>query len=130
MRLRSVMGSLLFVSAVGGCAGEQLELTGAQPVAAPVNADMSGRWILTAPNAPSCGMMFGGAAGALEGTVVPEGGCPGGFFTSRSWRTSAETLVINDHEKKPLGELKRTGDRFSGKAADGTPLTLTRSNPL
>ena len=32
---------------------------------------MTGRWILSAPNAPSCGLAFGGAPGARDGTVPP-----------------------------------------------------------
>ena len=66
---------------------------------------MAGRWILTAPNAPSCGMNFAGAPGAREGTVSPEGGCPGKFFLSRRWALEQDALVINDDENNPLARL-------------------------
>src|SRR5262249_61539901 len=49
----------------------------------PVN--MAGRWTLTAPGTGGCAMNFGATPGAAEGTIAPEGGCPGNFFTSRKW---------------------------------------------
>lgn len=56
----------------------------AAPKAVPL-ADMAGRWVLGSPGAGQCSMTFSGAPGAVEGTVAPEGGCPGKFFTSRRW---------------------------------------------
>ena len=65
---------------------------------------MTGRWILAAPNAPSCGMNFASSPGGQDGTIAPEGGCPGNFFTSRHWTLAQGTLTINDHENKPLAQ--------------------------
>ena len=45
---------------------------------------MAGRWILAAPNAPTCGINFSGAPGVQQGTLLPEGGCPEKFYLSRS----------------------------------------------
>ena len=75
------------------------------PAAPSLTVDMTGRWIFAAPNAPSCGMNFAGAPGAHEGTVTPEGGCPGKFFTSDHWMLDQNTLMINDHENQPLAHL-------------------------
>jgi hypothetical protein len=87
---------------------------------------MSGRWILAAPNAPTCGLNFGGAPGAQQGTVVAEGGCPGRFFTSRRWTINQGRLVINDDENKMLAQLNFADGRFEGQAAAGMAVTLTR----
>ncbi|MEJ2375394.1 MAG: hypothetical protein P8Y71_08190 [Pseudolabrys sp.] len=49
------------------------------------NKGMTGRWTLDAPHAPSCRMAFDGNSGANEGTILPDGGCPGDMFMSRRW---------------------------------------------
>jgi hypothetical protein len=90
-------------------------------------ADMTGRWLLSAPNAPSCGMAFNGAPGAREGTIAPEGGCPARFFTSRHWVYEQGQLVIKDHNNEPLAKLSYTGTRFEGPATAGMTVTLSRS---
>ena len=90
------------------------------------NTAMAGRWMLAAPNAPACGMNFGGAAGAREGTVSPEGGCPGKFFMSRRWTLEKNALVINDEENQPLGNLSYTDGRFEGQSTAGFAVTLAR----
>src|SRR5450830_319487 len=96
-----VVGGVLIALMLAGCAGSSFsDSTPAAPQAP--SMDMAGRWMLSAPNAPSCGMNFGGAAGAREGTIAPEGGCPGNFFMSRHWTLERDALVINDHEDKPL----------------------------
>jgi len=56
---------------LAGCASGPSLLSGAST---PAPDSMNGRWVLTAPNAPPCGMNFAGAAGALTGTIAPEGG--------------------------------------------------------
>jgi len=117
----SALGALL----LAGCAGNPL--SGVAPATAPApNVGMTGRWILAAPNAPSCGMNFVGAAGGQEGTIEPEGGCPGNFFTSRHWTLAAGTLTINDHENQPLANLTFADGRFQGQATAGTAVTLSR----
>lgn len=128
MRLLTVALGIGIALPLAACAGEQL-LLGAGLPDGTHNVDMNGRWVLAAPNAPSCGMHFSGAPGAQAGAVEPEGGCPGDFFTSRRWQIAAGTLSISDHEDKPLGQMKQSGGRFAGKAADGTPVALARSSP-
>lgn len=120
---------VLMVLMLAGCAGEQLSLGGspAAPTAAPAPAvTMAGRWMLSAPNAPPCGMNFGGAPGAKEGSIAPEGGCPGNFFMSRHWALEQGALTINDHENNPLAQLKLAGTRYEGQSTAGTPVTLAR----
>jgi hypothetical protein len=107
---------------LAGCAGGQL----LPEATAPAPGSMSGRWMLSAPNAPSCGMIFAGSPGALTGTISPEGGCPERFFASRRWAIGADGLTISDDDNKALGTLTYSGDRFAGTSAAGTPLTLTR----
>jgi hypothetical protein len=111
------------VLTLAGCAGGQSLLSAGST---PAPGDMSGRWVLTAPNAPSCAMTFAGDAGALTGTISPDGGCPERFFLSRHWSIGENGLTISDGEMKPLGTLTFSGDRFSGNSAAGTPVTLTR----
>ncbi len=108
---------------LAGCAGGQ-SLLSADSTPAP--GDMNGRWVLSAPNAPSCTMNFAGASGALTGTISPEGGCPERFFLSRRWSIGENGLTISDDEAKPLGTLTFSGSRFSGTSVAGTPVTLTR----
>ena len=72
-------------------------------------------------------MTFGAAGrGAVEGTIAPEGGCPGKFFTSRKWTFEQGSLVMRDHNGQPLAQLSGAGGRFDGKATSGEPVTLTR----
>jgi hypothetical protein len=115
-------GGVLIASLLAGCAGAPFGDTA--PTAAA--ADMSGRWILAAPNAPTCGLNFDGPPGAQEGRVVPEGGCPGKFFTSRRWSLEQGALMINDDENQPLARLNFTSGRYEGQATAGMPVTLTR----
>jgi len=87
---------------------------------------MAGRWTL-ASDTGACGMNFGGALNTAEGTIAPEGGCPGRFYTSRKWTLERDGLVIRDHQGKPLAQLAMSSPvRFQGQAADGMYLTLSR----
>ena len=91
----------------------------------PVN--MAGRWTLTSGGSGGCAMNFGGAAGAAEGTIAPEGGCPGNFFTSRKWAYEENGLVIRDHTGQPLARLALGGaGRFDGQATGGQAVSLAR----
>ncbi len=94
------------------------------PLATP-NA-MAGRWKLTAPNAPFCDMSFDGEPGAKQGSVVPDGGCPGDMFRSRSWALANDTLTIGDDKGRPLATLSHAGSGFRGSSAAGLPVTLKR----
>jgi hypothetical protein len=98
----------------------------AQPEArAPV--DMSGRWRLTSPGRGECAMTFQAMPGAADGTIAPEGGCPGDFFTSRKWGFEQANLVIRNHNGEPLAQLSLAATaRFDGKSATGEPVTLMR----
>lgn len=113
-------GGIFIALMLAGCAGGSSPFGNAAP-AAPTTT-MAGRWMLAAPNAPACGMNFRGDG--REGTVSPEGGCPGKFFMSRRWTLTEDTLVINDEENQPLGQLKLAGGRFEGQAVAGFPVSL------
>jgi Protease inhibitor Inh len=94
------------------------------PFAAP-NA-MAGHWKLSAPNAPFCDMSFDGEPGADQGTIRPDGGCPGEMFRSRSWALAKDTLTIGDDQGQPLATLQRAAGGFRGTSAAGLPVTLNR----
>jgi len=71
-------------------------------------------------------MSFGQAAGAAQGTIAPEGGCPGNFFTSRKWTYEHGALMIRDHKGEALAELSFAGGHFEGHQTGGGALTLSR----
>jgi len=88
---------------------------------------MAGRWQLAAVGASQCNMNFGGTPDAGEGTIAPEGGCPGNFYTSRKWTFEQGSLIIRDHNGQPLGQLALAAPgRFDGKATNGQQVTLNR----
>jgi hypothetical protein len=121
---------------LGACSGDRPPLgsspepasaaRAAAPRAVPL-ADMAGRWMLGSPGAGQCSMTFTGAPGAIEGTIAPEGGCPGKFFTSRRWVFDQDALVIRNHTGEPLGRLAVSSPgRFDGQAASGETVSLAR----
>jgi len=119
--------ALLTALLVAGCTGAPFDETGPSPApaaaaAAPVS--MGGRWRLVSANAGACGMTFG--AGAVAGTIAPEGGCPANFFTSRHWVFEQGSLTIQDHRRKPLITMKHTGARFEGALASSEVIWLER----
>ena len=122
-----VIRTAALVVLLSGCTANTLSVTGAETSMLP--PEMTGRWILTAPNAPSCGMQFT-ARGAGEGTVLPEGGCPGDFYLARGWRLTGGKLVIagDNAESAPLGTLEFSNNRFAGKDNAGVPITLARNS--
>jgi hypothetical protein len=71
-------------------------------------------------------MTFGAAPNAAEGTIAPEGGCPGQFYTSRKWTFDTTGLTIRNHNSEPLAQLSAAGGRFEGQATSGDAVTLTR----
>jgi hypothetical protein len=119
---------------LAGCGGDRLAFTSpgsgpapaaVQPSAPPVN--MAGRWLLSSPGRGQCHVNFGAAnAAAAEGTIAPEGGCPGKFFTSRKWSYEQGSLFVRDHNGQPLAQLSGSGSQFDGKATSGEPVTLMR----
>ena len=84
-------------------------------------------WTLSSPGGGTCAMNFGGAPGAAEGTIAPEGGCPGNFFTSRKWVFEDAGLLIRDHTGQPLAQLAfAPPGRFDGQTAAGHAVSLAR----
>ncbi len=117
-------GAALTVLTLAGCAGGASLLDREKPPAPDVA--MPGRWILSVPKAPVCGMMFSGNPGEPDGAIVPEGGCPERFFLSRRWSLQQGTLMISDDDYNLLATLHLTGGRFEGKSETDTPVTLAR----
>jgi len=121
--------ALAAAALLAGCASERV--SGPEPapgttLSAPPEA-MAGRWLLAGTGSSQCTMTFGGNAGAGEGTIAPEGGCPANFFTSRKWTFEQGALLIRDHTGAPLAQLAQAGPgRFEGKATGGLQMTLSR----
>jgi hypothetical protein len=142
LALGAVFAATCLVLAVaGGCSGSGF--IGASPEAekpapsapppqaefSPPPVDMAGRWRLAGVTGSGCFMTFGIAAGApasaAQGTIAPEGGCPGNFFTSRKWTFEDGALIIRDFKGQTLARLAYSGDHFQGDDASGA-LTLAR----
>ena len=120
MGLRSA-GGVVMALMLAACASEPFAAQAPAPA-----AGMTGRWMLSAPNAPSCGINFEGGPGAQQGAIQPEGGCPGNFFMSRNWAFAQDTLTIANDKNEPLAQLKLSGGQFTGQSTAGMPVTLTR----
>jgi hypothetical protein len=116
---------VVLMLSLAGCAGTGGLLPGVEEKPPAPKVDMTGRWLVITANAPSCGMIFG--AGTDSGTIKPEGGCPGDFFTSRQWALEGDELVIRDHNSEPLAQLRFVGGRFEGKATNGMQVTVART---
>jgi protease inhibitor Inh len=115
------LACLFLAMMVAGCAGGSLTSGGAGPTTGELG--MPGRWILAAPNAPTCGMNF---TGARSGKVSPEGGCPGNFYLSRTWALENDALVIKDEGDNTIARLPNAGGQFEGQSAAGLSVTLSR----
>jgi hypothetical protein len=128
MNTRILMLFSFAVAALGGCtiSGGSPE-TAAVSATVPLSADMTGRWVLSSSAGGVCAMNFANT-GPNEGTIRPEGGCPGKFFTSRKWTYEGNALVIRNHNSEPLGQLASMAPgRFEGQMAGGaTPISLVR----
>lgn len=70
-------------------------------------------------------MTVGSTPGASQGTIAPEGGCPGSFFTSRKWTFEHDNLIMRDHKGQTLAQLTFTGGHFEGKDNSGGTVTLS-----
>jgi hypothetical protein len=89
--------------------------------------EMAGRWTLATDGTAGCTMNFTGATGGHEGTVAPEGGCPGRFFTSRKWSYEQNAIIIRNHAGELLAQLNvAAADRLVGQGPNGEPVSLTR----
>jgi hypothetical protein len=124
--------ALLIIAALGACTNRTEpppEVAVAPPPPppppAPPPVDLTGRWRLTAGGG-GCFMNFGHAPAAAQGTIAPEGGCPGNFFTSRKWTFEHGALIIRDHKSEVLAELSFAGGRFEGQQTGGGALSLAR----
>jgi len=124
MRIFRAAGGVLIALLLASCGGAQMGNSATAPLTL-TGDDMIGRWFLAAPNSPPCGMRFGGAPGTQQGTITPDGGCPGKFFTSRYWTLEQGALVINDNENQPLAHFTFAGNHFEGEATAGTAVTLS-----
>jgi len=132
----AILSLALLSAALAGCGGgaSLTAVTTEKPQVATADAGrmpsadlgMEGRWILAAPNAPSCGLTFSGPPTATEGRVTPDGGCPERFFLARRWRLTDGALTVVDGDGASLGAFRNAGDRFEGKSGSETPLTLSR----
>jgi protease inhibitor Inh len=127
MQTLRAAGAAFLALMLAGCAGQGFSFGGKpqQP-----NVGIAGRWILAAPNAPTCGMNFTGAAGARNGNISPEGGCPGNFYMSRHWLLDQDTLVISDDDDNTLARLPPAGTRYEGQSVAGLAVALARQPVL
>ena len=127
--MRLTVIAMAALGLLSGCASEQAT-TGAPVSATRYGAPpepMGGRWQLSAPGQSQCVMNFNAGTAEGEGTIAPEGGCPGNFYTSRKWSFEQGGLVLRDHNGQPLGQFALASPgRFDGKATNGQPMTLTR----
>ena len=97
---------IALVLMLAGCASEHAVTGGPARGASP--EPMAGRWVLASAGSSQCNMNFGGTPDAPEGTIAPEGGCPGNFYTSRKWTFESGSLVIRDHKGAPLPQTHPT----------------------
>jgi len=122
---------ILALAAADGCANQTEappEVAAAPPPPPPPQPppiQVAGRWRLAAGGS-ACFMNFTQVAGTGQGTIAPEGGCPGNFFTSRKWTFEHGTLIIRDHKGEVLAELSVAGGRFEGHQTGGGALSLSR----
>ncbi len=121
--------------AAGGCALDTRNSAAPDPTSPAAHAApkpsapplaLAGRWQLSSPGAGQCAMTFGAPPGAAEGTIAPEGGCPGDFFKSRKWTFEDNSLVLRDHTGAPLGQLTHASGRFAGRSTAGQEIALAR----
>jgi hypothetical protein len=118
--------------AVGGCANHSEpppEVAAAPPPPPPPQPPpiaLDGRWRFAAAGVGACFMNLAQTGAAAQGTIAPEGGCPGNFFTSRKWTFEHGALIIRDHKSEVLAELSFAAGRFEGHQAGGGTLSLSR----
>ena len=74
-----------------------------------------GRWMLPAPIRGQRGSDCTGAREGTEGTIAPEGGCPGSFYTSRKWTLEEGEVVIRDHNGEQLAKLAPSATAGGGQ---------------
>jgi hypothetical protein len=132
----AMVAAMLGAVALSGCTGNDRVAARPEPQASaapppppapsPPPVDLAGRWKLAAASGGACFMNLGSSPGAVQGTIAPEGGCPGNFFTSRKWTFEHGALIIRDHKSEVLAELTLAGNHFEGHQAGGGALSLSR----
>ena len=127
----SLVPAALLAACVGGCGGgisrggSTAGPAATASIPSPAPSDLAGRWTLAGDAGRSCGISL--VAGASEGAVRPEGGCPGNFYTSRKWTYEGNQLVLRDHTGAPLGQMRLAGTgRYEGQSTTGQSISLTR----
>jgi len=109
-----------------GSAGQTTSPAGLSQPTAPPTA-MAGRWLFSSPSRGQCNMTFGASSpAAADGTIAPEGGCPGKLYMSRKWTYDQTGLTLRDHKGQPLAQLASGGGGFQGNATSGEPVALMR----
>jgi len=142
--IAAVLAAALSACSSGSLSGSvepvaQSPAPGAAAPLSPPPVELAGAWQLAAATGGTCTMNFAdGAAGSGapaaapapsrpgQGTIAPEGGCPGNFFTSRQWTFEAGSLIIRDFRSRPLAQLSYTGGSFQGQDARLGALTLSK----
>ena len=126
---------ILVLLALAGCSGIEWPGSSSSPAAATAQSSqagappvsLAGRWQLSSPSRGQCNMTFGASSpAAADGTIAPEGGCPGKFYMSRKWTYDQTGLTLRDHNGQPLAQLAGEGGSFQGKATSGEPVALMR----
>ena len=125
---------VLVLLALTGCSGmdwagssSSPTTTAAPPQAGAPPVSLAGRWQLSSPSRGQCNMTFGASSpAAADGTIAPEGGCPGKLYMSRKWTYDQAGLTMRDHNGQPLAQLSGGGSQFDGKATSGEPAALSR----
>jgi hypothetical protein len=122
---------ILVLLALTGCSGIDWPGSSSSPTAPPQAGappvSLSGRWQLSSPSRGQCNMTFGASSPtAADGTIAPEGGCPGKFYMSRKWTYDQTGLTLRDHNGQPLAQLAGESGNFQGKATSGEPVALMR----
>jgi Protease inhibitor Inh len=136
--------ALLLLIVLGGCTSFSLPgfgdskpaasaptVAAAPPATAAPPLDLAGTWQLTAAAGGACIVTLGdsttaGTVPADRGTLAPQGGCPGNFFTARNWTFENGALVIRDFKGRPLAQLSYTGNQFEGQDARLGALILSK----
>lgn len=137
MRICTVnKAAIVLAAALSACSVEPAQQTPAPGAAAPLSPPpvaLTGAWQFAAATGGSCVMNFGSAPGSGpraaapgQGTIAPEGGCPGNFFTSRRWTFEAGSLIIRDFQDRPLAQLSYAGGGFQGQDQKLGALTLSK----
>jgi hypothetical protein len=122
---------VLALLALTECSGINWPGSSSAPSSAPAAGtppvSLAGRWQFSSPGRGQCNMTFGASSpAATDGTIAPEGGCPGKFYMSRKWAYDQTGLTMRDHNGQPLAQLAGEGGNFQGKATSGEPVALMR----